>query len=114
MPDGEVTYYDPPRLLGYTWNADGSESNHLRFEIRPHEGGCVLILTHTFEDRLKAARDGAGWHLCLAALAESLEDTSVSGEALPRSSGEWPALNRAYQQKFGISTEEATPPPQLH
>ena len=56
MPDGEVTDYDPPRLLGYTWNADEAESNHLRFEIRPHDAGSVLILTHTFEDRLKAAR----------------------------------------------------------
>ncbi len=112
MPDGEVTDYDPPRLLGYTWDADGSESNHLRFEIRPHDSGCLLILIHSFEDRLKAARDGAGWHLCLTALAESLEDTSDSPEPLPHSSRGWPALNTAYEQKFGISPEEATPPPQ--
>ncbi len=111
MPDGEVTDYDPPRLLGYTWNADEAESNHLRFEIRPHDAGSVLILTHTFEDRLKAARDGAGWHLCLAALAGSLEDTSDTSGALSRSPGEWPALNKAYEEKFGISPEEATPPP---
>ena len=112
VPEGEVTDYDPPHLLGYTWTADGQESNHLRFEIRPHDEGSVLILVHTFDDRLKAARDGAGWDVCLTALAESLDGTGPPPEHSPHSSGQWPALNTEYQQKFGISPEEATPPPQ--
>jgi uncharacterized protein YndB with AHSA1/START domain len=112
LPDGEVTDYDPPRLLGYTWTADGEESNHLRFEIRPHDDGAVLILVHTFDDRLKAARDGAGWHVCLDALAGSLEPADSPAEPVPPMTREWPALNTEYQQKFGISPEEATPPPQ--
>ncbi|HEX3734519.1 MAG TPA: SRPBCC family protein [Solirubrobacterales bacterium] len=111
MPDGEVTDYDPPHLLGYYWTADGVESNHLRFEIRPHDDGSLLTLTHTFEDRLKAARDGAGWHVCLNALADSLEATD-SLEPVPQMTSDWPSLNSEYQQKFGISPEEATPPPQ--
>ncbi|HVC07233.1 MAG TPA: SRPBCC family protein [Solirubrobacterales bacterium] len=111
LPDGEVTDYDPPRLLGYTWTADGAEFNHLRFEIRPHDAGSVLILVHTFEDRLKAARDSAGWHVCLANLAESLGGADSAPEDGPRSSGQWAELNSSYQRKFGISPEEATPPP---
>jgi uncharacterized protein YndB with AHSA1/START domain len=111
QPDGEVTDYDPPRLLGYTWTADGPESNHLRFEIRPYDEGSVLILVHTFDDRLKAARDGAGWHVCLDALAASLDGPSAPPEHGPDSRGQWPALNGRYQGKFGISPEEATPPP---
>jgi uncharacterized protein YndB with AHSA1/START domain len=110
MPDGEVTDYDPPRLLGYYWTADGEESNHLRFEIRPHDEGSVLTLIHTFEDRLKAARDGAGWHVCLDSLADSLDGPSP--EHGPDPAGQWGRLNSAYQDKFGISPEQATPPPQ--
>jgi uncharacterized protein YndB with AHSA1/START domain len=112
MPDGEVTDYDPPRLLGYTWTADGVESNHLRFEIRPHDEGSVLTLIHSFEDRLKSARDGAGWHVCLDALAGSLDGPSPAPLHGPDSPGRWPSLNTEYQQKFGISPEQATPPPQ--
>jgi uncharacterized protein YndB with AHSA1/START domain len=121
MPDGELTRYDPPRLLAYGWGEDW-----LQWELRRVDDGCVLVLTHTFDDRLKAARDAAGWHLCLQALSSWLERggagrdgpdgrstyrelLEVEGE-LPRG---WADLNRAYQQRFGISPEEATPPPEL-
>jgi len=73
----------------------------------------MLTLTHTFGDRFKAARDAAGWHLCLDALSSSLDGDGVSGgdggELLP--SG-WRELNREYEERFGIPSEEATPPPQ--
>lgn len=109
MPDGEVTDYDPPRLLGHTWGDD-----HLRWELRPHDEGCLLVLTHTFDDRFKAARDAAGWHLCLDALASSLEGAKAAstgdGERIP---GDWRELNRAYERRFGIPPEKATPPPAL-
>src|SRR5918911_4191112 len=115
MPDGEVTDYDPPRLLGHTWGDD-----HLRWELRPHDEGCLLVLTHTFDDRFKAARDAAGWHLCLDALAADLDGsetdlgrmfarrrddgTQPQGEGPP----EWRELNRAYEERFGIPPEKAT------
>lgn len=35
--------------------------------------GCLLILIHRFDDRLKAARDGAGWHVCPDSLASALD-----------------------------------------
>jgi len=111
LPDGKVTDYDPPHLLGYYWTADGPESNHLRFEIRAHDEGSILVLVHTFEDRLKAARDGAGWHVCLDALGDSLDGPGAPPEHGSDSPGPWPALNSRYQDKFGISPEEATPPP---
>ena len=58
LPDSEVTDWDPPRLLGYTWAKEGDRPDHLLWELRPHDDGCLLVLVHTFEDRLKAARDG--------------------------------------------------------
>ena len=69
-----MTAYEPPHLLAYSWGED-----HLRWELEPRDGGTRLVLTHTFDDRLKAARDAAGWDLCLDALATSLS----GGDAPP-------------------------------
>jgi uncharacterized protein YndB with AHSA1/START domain len=105
MPDGAVTAYDPPRLLGYTWGDD-----LLRWELEPHEDGSRLVLVHAFDDRFKAARDGAGWHLCLDALAAALDGEPArpgdDGTGLPP---RWRELNAAYEQRFGIAPEDATP-----
>jgi uncharacterized protein YndB with AHSA1/START domain len=108
MPDGVVLAFAPGRLLAYTWGED-----ELRFElIGEAEGGCLLRLTHIFEDRFKAARDGSGWHLCLRALESSLAGVRApqhgTGERLPAG---WEELNAQYQRRFGISAEQATPPP---
>jgi uncharacterized protein YndB with AHSA1/START domain len=111
MGDGEVTEYEPPRLLAYTWGSSESrENDHLRWELHPHDEGCLLILVHSFDDRLKAARDGAGWHLCLDSLVQDLDSGSPAGVP-DGSEPSWTELNSAYQERFGISPEEATPPP---
>jgi uncharacterized protein YndB with AHSA1/START domain len=101
--EGEVTEYDPPRTLAYTWGED-----HLRWELRPHDGGCLLVLTHAFDDRFKAARDAAGWHLCLEALSAMLEGAEDPRRLL---SGNWREVNSAYEERFDIPPEKATPPP---
>ena len=105
--DGRVIAFQPRRLLAYSWGED-----ELRWELEPHDEGTLLTLTHTFEDRFKAARDAAGWELCLTALGDVL-----SGDRRPAPTGErailgdWEELNRAYQERFGIPAERATPPP---
>jgi uncharacterized protein YndB with AHSA1/START domain/DNA-binding transcriptional ArsR family regulator len=71
--EGEVTEFEPPRRLGFSvW---GSE--HLRFELTPEpdgvEGACGLRFMHVLDDRETAARDAAGWHVCLSRLAAALE-----------------------------------------
>lgn len=111
MADGEVTAWDPPRLLGYTWGVEGGRPDHLRWELRSHDVGCALTLVHTFDDRLKAARDGAGWHVCLDALAAELAGNPEPPGGAEDVPGPWTALNVEYQERFGISPEEATPPP---
>lgn len=66
--DGEVLACDEPRLLAIRW---GEEI--LRFELAPVDGGrCHLVFVNTFDDGGKAARDSAGWHLCLDALEARL------------------------------------------
>lgn len=64
---GVVTDCDPPRLLGFTWDAD-----HLRFELTPVDGGTELVLLHTFDDRAGAASFGSGWDTCFGALRADL------------------------------------------
>lgn len=107
LPDGTVLVFDPPHALAYTWAQD-----ELRFELEPLDGGCRLVLTHAFEDRMKAARDAAGWDLCLGALEAAIGGSparSTAGEGrLPRG---WAELNSVYEHRFGIPHELATPPP---
>ena len=106
MPDGEVTEYDPPQVLAHTWGED-----ELRWELLPREDGCLLVLTHTFDDRFKAARDAAGWHQCLDALGSALDGTTAPQEDGGRLPPGWRELNREYEQRFGIPADQATPPP---
>ncbi|HEY1834927.1 MAG TPA: SRPBCC family protein [Solirubrobacteraceae bacterium] len=114
MPDGHVIEYEPPRLLAHTWFED-----ELRWELSEHPDGCRLTLAHRFDDRFKAARDGAGWHLCLQALEQSLAGTAATAAAAEgtkhhddeRLPAGWNELNEEYQRRFGISPEQATPPP---
>ncbi|MHB1468445.1 MAG: VOC family protein [Solirubrobacteraceae bacterium] len=105
--EGTVTACDPPRLLAYTWGED-----ELRWELVTDGDGTRLTLTHTFDDRLKAARDAAGWHLCLEALAGSMAagDTAAP-PSKPATPARWAEVNSAYEQAFGIAPDEATPPP---
>jgi uncharacterized protein YndB with AHSA1/START domain len=104
---GTVTAFDPPHVLAYTWGDD-----LLRWELSGEDAGTHLVLLHTFDDRLKSARDAAGWHLCLDALAWSLD-----GVDRPAPVGEtstefgWRELNAGYEQRFGIDPDEATRPP---
>jgi uncharacterized protein YndB with AHSA1/START domain len=107
MPDGELLEFDPPHALAYTWGED-----ELRWELHPRGAGCKLCLTHIFDDRFKAARDATGWHLCLEALSCSLsgDPRPLRGSAASLPQG-WEDLNREYQTRFGITPEQATPPP---
>ena len=64
IPDmvGEVTDFDPPRELGFRWGED-----QLRFELAAaeHDSHTDLRFTVLLGSADKAARDGAGWHICL-------------------------------------------------
>jgi uncharacterized protein YndB with AHSA1/START domain len=74
---GRVTDLDPPRVFAFYWGED-----HLRFELEPAGGaeGCTLSLTVALDTRDKAARDAAGWHVCLDRLEQRLGEESAGGE----------------------------------
>ena len=64
---GEVLEVDEPRLLAFTWGDDV-----LRIELSADGDGCLLRFTHVFDERDAAARDAAGWHVCLDRLEARL------------------------------------------
>jgi uncharacterized protein YndB with AHSA1/START domain len=60
---GEVLEFDPPHVFAISWNGDV-----LRWELLPAEDGCLLVLSHTFDDRFGAASFASGWTLCVDAM----------------------------------------------
>ena len=65
--DGEITDYEPPRRFAFDWGGE-----HIRFDLEPIEEGTLLRFTHMLTARDQAARDAAGWHVCLDQLEERL------------------------------------------
>ncbi|HKT04248.1 MAG TPA: SRPBCC family protein [Rugosimonospora sp.] len=98
--DGQMLAYDPPSLLEFHWGPDT-----LRFELVPDGDGSLLTLLDLLAEQGKAARDGAGWHLCLRALERHLDE---GGE--PRDLGAWKPLNDEYVQRFGPEAATIGPP----
>jgi uncharacterized protein YndB with AHSA1/START domain len=81
---GSVTDFDPPSELGFYWGED-----HLRFQLSPADGGggTDLRFTVMLDAADKAARDGAGWHVCLARLEAMLDGAAEA--ALKQISDGW-------------------------
>lgn len=99
---GRMVELRAPECLEFSWGAD-----LIRIELRELPDGTELTLFDTIEDVGKGARDGAGWHTCLDALAESL-----AGGPEPRQRlGDWSAAHRAYQRRFGARASTIGPPP---
>ncbi|HET6866915.1 MAG TPA: SRPBCC family protein [Solirubrobacteraceae bacterium] len=86
---GRVTEFDPPRLFEFYWGED-----HLRFELEPvGADACTLRLTVLLDEREKAARDGAGWHVCLDRLGRQLAGAEPGGRE------DWRDLYEEYQRR---------------
>ncbi|MBV9607352.1 MAG: SRPBCC family protein [Solirubrobacterales bacterium] len=89
---GRVTELDPPHLFAFYWGED-----HLRFELEPVAGAehaCVLRLTVLLDEREKAARDSAGWHVCLDRL-----DALLAGRGEASEGQDWRGLYEEYQRR---------------
>jgi hypothetical protein len=98
---GEVLALDPPRLLELGWGPDV-----LRFELEPQGAGTRLTLLDTLEELGKAARDAAGWHVCLDLLEHALEQSSP-----PWSSSErWREVHPSYVEQMGAQAASIGPP----
>jgi uncharacterized protein YndB with AHSA1/START domain len=95
--DGELLAYAPPELLEFRWGTDV-----LRFELRADGGGTELTLLDLLDEKGKAARDAAGWHVCLDRLAAHLDG---AGEP-----ADWTDVHPDYVARFGPDAATIGPP----
>lgn len=71
---GTVLAYDPPREVAFTWGAD-----EVHLLLAEEGGGCVLTLVNVLEQGPAAARNAAGWTVCLIELDRLLDGGDVGG-----------------------------------
>jgi len=98
---GEMITYLPHSVLELKWGED-----ILRFELEPDEGGCVLTLLDTFDELGRAARDAAGWHVCLDSLANDVDGEDPSGDE----DGAWKEVHARYVEVLGQEAATIGPP----
>jgi uncharacterized protein YndB with AHSA1/START domain len=99
--EGEVLAYEPPTMLEFRWGTDT-----IRLEVAPDARGTALTLIDTFDEHGKAARDAAGWHVCLDALENELDGTQASGTTMER----WGAVHGIYVERLGPEAATIGPP----
>ena len=99
--DGEMLVYEPPKRLEFRWGPDT-----LRFELEPDGDGCSLTLVDVLEELGKAARDGAGWHVCLEGLQHHLDGDGDARQQMER----WDEVHPGYVERFGPDAATIGPP----
>ncbi|PWI13722.1 toxin [Streptomyces sp. Act143] len=79
MPEstGRVLAVDAPRHLSFAWGDD-----ELRFDLEPlGEKTTRFTLTNVLSEANTAARNGAGWEVCLGALDRYADGTATATRA---------------------------------
>jgi uncharacterized protein YndB with AHSA1/START domain len=99
--EGEVLEVTPGRALEFSWGTD-----RLRFELEPDGDGTRLTLLDTLDELGKAARDGAGWHVCLDQLEHHLDGTTPSWSVSDR----WREVHPSYVETLGPEAASIGPP----
>jgi uncharacterized protein YndB with AHSA1/START domain len=101
--DGEMLVFEPHTLMEMRWADD-----ILRFELEsePNQAGCVLRLTVRFPEHGKAARDAAGWHVCLEQLAHVCDSTEPRWKPPDR----WREVHHGYVERLGPEASAIGPP----
>ena len=100
--DGEVLQLEPPHRFAFSW---GDE--RLEIELQPDGDGCRLTFTHVLSTREQAARDAAGWHICLDRLQEHLGGEAASAPGA-EPTAEWRAHYDEYERR-GLPTGAPVP-----
>jgi uncharacterized protein YndB with AHSA1/START domain len=98
---GRMLACEPPKLLELVW-----DDETLRFELTAHESGTLLGFTATFGEVGKAARDAAGWHVCLDRLVAATDGPAAGWSEDER----WREVHPRYVAAFGPEAATIGPP----
>lgn len=93
---GTVIAFDPPTLFEFTWGAE-----RLRIELTPEGDGTRMVFTQVLSHASVAARNGSGWHMCLAGLDELLGSGERHGSPEDASGDGWEAVYDDYLRRMG-------------
>ena len=88
--EGSLLAWDPPRHLAFRWGQD-----ELHFTLEEVDGGCRFELVNVLSDPDAAARNAAGWHVCLAELDKVLRGEPTDGPHSATAT-EWQPVYDAY------------------
>jgi uncharacterized protein YndB with AHSA1/START domain len=91
--EGEVLVLEPPHRIAFSWH-----TNELRFDLEQDGSGTLLRLTALLDEAEAAARDAAGWHVCL----DRLEQALATGDAEAPDdtpTPEWSGLFDEYRER---------------
>ncbi len=103
--EGTMIAYDEPRLMEFMWGPD-----RIRIELEPtnaESSATRLTLYDTLDERGKAARDAAGWHVCLDDLEATLSEQPPE---LRPESNDWKSVHPEYVRRFGPEGATIGPP----
>lgn len=87
---GQVLVLDPPRQFSFIWF-----KSEVRLELSVADEGCVLTLTELLEAADTAARNGAGWTVCLGELTRHLDGVPDT-DPMVAGADTWQPLFEAY------------------
>jgi uncharacterized protein YndB with AHSA1/START domain len=99
--EGEVLAFEPDRLWEIRWGTDT-----IRVEVQAEGDGTLLTLLDTIDELGKAARDGAGWHVCLDRLAHRLDGSEPGWSTSDR----WREVHPWYVEELGPEASTIGPP----
>lgn len=90
---GTVLVWDPPHRFGFDWGED-----QLFLTLSESGDGCRLELLDVLAADGAAARNAAGWEVCLEELRRSIDETPGSGAHSEETLDFRPLLERYKQQ----------------
>lgn len=101
---GQVRHFRQPAAAEFTWGPDMIRCEFFEDDDAASAPQTRLRFSATLDEQGRGAREGAGWHLCVASLREA-----TGGEVSPEEK-DWKFLFAHYQELFGPEASTVLPP----